>query len=211
LLPGAFKALWSVAETCNAAWIHGASRLLDKDGKLLTLHHVEACGNAFADVMAGEWIPLGASLIKSECFFAVGGFDYRLDVCEDKDLCRRVALHGELVGTSIPVVNMIRNRADTTTVYSRANDLSVFSRDNIFDEDGAFDRIWSSAKTSYWRGRLVRAYLTCVLWNLRRWKLARASARTSRAVLGVIYSFKDVASRDFWHALLRPHTRKNVY
>ncbi len=211
MLPGAFKELWSVAEASNAAWIYGASQLLDKDGKLLTQHYVEVGGNAFVQVMAGDWIPLQASLIKTECFFAVGGFDFRLTVCEDKDVCRRVALHGELAGTPVPVAGIVRNREDTTSAYNRATDYSVWSRDNILEEKGSFDRMWASAKTPYWRGRLVRAYLTCVHWNLRRWRILRALNRAGGAALSATLSIADVASQDFRHALIHPHTRKNVF
>jgi hypothetical protein len=42
-------------------------------------------------VMAGEWIPLQASLIEAKTFFTVGGFNPLITGPEDIDLLRRIA------------------------------------------------------------------------------------------------------------------------
>src|SRR3990170_3689793 len=40
MLPGALEELWAVAQAGSAAWIYGTARLVDRDGKLLTEHHI---------------------------------------------------------------------------------------------------------------------------------------------------------------------------
>ena len=184
--------------------------MVDKDEKLLTEHHIGVSGNAFVQVMAGEWLPLQASLIKTECFFEAGGFDPRLTVCQDKDICRRVALRGDLASTPAAVVCIVRNRQNSTTAYDRATSYSVWSRDNVLEEQGAFARMWASANTAYWRGRLIRAYLTCVAWNLRKRNIRKMLSRGGAVAAAFILSAADVFSPALWRALVRPHTRKNV-
>jgi glycosyltransferase involved in cell wall biosynthesis len=210
MLPDGLRELWSVFQTGNASWIYGTSLLVDKDEKLLTEHHIGVCGNGFVQVMAGEWLPLGASLINTEHFFKAGGFDPRLTVCQDKDICRRILLRGELASTRAPVVYIMRDRERSTTAYDRANAFSVWSRDNVLNERGSFARMWASAKGSYWRGRLIRAYLTCIYWNLFHGKILNAVGRAMGALAGLLLSCADIISVDFWRALIRSHTRINV-
>ncbi len=210
ILPGALSQLYRVACASNADWVYGTSRLVDKDGNLLTEHHIGVDGNAFTPVMAGEWLPIQASLIKSERFFEVGCFDPHLTVCQDKDICRKVALRGDLASTRNAVVCITRDRQNTTTPYDRATAYSIWSRDNILDEKGSFTRMRSSARTPFWRGRMVRAYLTCVIWNLRKGKILKASSRTLGAVAALAVSPRYVVSPEFWRALIINFSRKNV-
>jgi glycosyltransferase involved in cell wall biosynthesis len=208
MLPGALKELWAVARTSNASLIYGTSRMVDKDGKLLAEHHIGVDGNAFVQVMAGELIPIQSSLIESACFFEVGGFDPRLVGAEDWDICRRVALRIDVVSTRFPVACIVLDRKNSTTNYGYSTALSIWSRDNILDEKGSFTRMWASARTPYWRGRLVRTYLTCIAWNLSKRKILKALSRTSEAAAGFILSATNMTSLAFWHALFRYHHSK---
>ena len=210
MLPGAMQELSTVARATGAAWVYGTSRLVDKDDNLMTDHHIGVSGNAFVQVTAGEWLPLQASLIKATCFFDAGGFDPRLTVCQDKDICRRVALRGDLASTRAVVACIVRDRSQTTTAYALATAYSLWSRDNILDEKGAFARMWASANTPYWRGRLIRAYLTCVIWNVRKGTTFHALSRAGGAAAGFVRSTADLVFPAFWRALILPHTRKNV-
>ncbi len=211
MLPGAMEELWAVARRSNAAWIYGTARFVDKNETLLTEHHIGVDGNAFVQVVAGEWLPLQASLIRADRFFEAGGFDPRLTVCEDKDICRWVALRGDFANTSAPVACIVRDRERSTTVYDRAYGYSVWSRDNVLSERGAFARMWGAANTPYWHGRLVRAYLTCVAWNLRQRRFIRASTRGVGAAVAFVRSARDVVSPIYWRALIQSHGRKNVF
>lgn len=210
LLPGALKELQAVAFASNAAWIYGTSRLVDKDGNLLMDLHIEADGNAFVQVMNGQWLPLQSSLIRTECFFEAGGFDLRLTVCQGIDLSRRVALRGDLASTRVPVVCIMRDRQRSTTAPERITPFSVWSRDNILDEKGSFARMLGSAKTSFWRGRLVRGYLTCVVWNLSKGKILRATGRACGAGATFVLSAPYALSSEFWRALVRSYSITKV-
>src|SRR5258706_696371 len=97
LLPEALQALKELAQQAEEnAWLYGSTQLVDRQGNpLIELHH-GLNGNCFVQVLAGEWIPLQASLIPAEAFFEVGGFDLRLSGSEDIDLCRRIALTHDL-------------------------------------------------------------------------------------------------------------------
>jgi GT2 family glycosyltransferase len=211
MLPGALQKLSTVARSSDAAWVYGAARLVDGDEKLLAVHHIGASGNAFVRVTSGEWLPLQASIIKANYFRKVGGFDVRLNVCQDKDLCRRIALCGDLDYTHAPVTSIVRDRKHSTTDYSRANAYSIWSRNNVLGLQGAFARMRQSANDSYWRGRMVRAYLTCTIWCFHHKRLLLGLGRASQAAAGFVCSAANWHSPAFWKAFAFPHTRKNVY
>ena len=211
LLPGGLKALRAAAEENSAAWIYGGARLVKKDGEVLADHHIGVEGNILVQVMAGEWLPLQVSLIRTDVFFEVGGFDPLLHVSEDKDLCRKVARIGDFVQTPKTVAGILRGQMDSTTNYDLATKQSLQSRNNILGEPGAFRRMWLSADTSYWRGRMVRAYLTCVVWNLQRHCLLRALGLFVSSLMTALMSLKDVLRLTYWRALFRPHIKKNVF
>jgi glycosyltransferase involved in cell wall biosynthesis len=205
MLPGALQALWEVACASDASLIYGATRFVDKDGNILSEHHLGVDGNAFVQVMAGELIPIQTYLIKSECFFEAGGFEPRITVSEDRDIGRRLLFRYEAASTRLPVACIVLDRKNSTSDYSRSTTNSIWSRDNILDERGSFIRMWTSAKIPYWRGKLVRAYLTCVVWNLRRGDIMKALSRAFGGAAGFLLSFKSMTSLSFWHALCRFH------
>jgi len=68
--------------------------------------------------MAGEWIPLQASLIKTKAFFAVGGFNPHISGPEDIDLLRRIALEGDIAGVQALVAYIVRGEAGSTAAPS---------------------------------------------------------------------------------------------
>jgi hypothetical protein len=210
LLPGALGELHAVAMSHNAKWIYGTSSLVDGNGKLITEHHIDVDGNAFTKVVSGEWLPLQSSIVDTELFFEVGGFDWRLIAAEDKDLCRKVSLRADFMSTRAPIACITRDRATTTTPYHLATIRSLWSRDLRLDESGAFRRMRTSAQDAYWRGRLVRAYATCVAWNLQQRKFLRAISRAGGAVAGLLTSGLSVFAWDFWRALICSHSREGV-
>jgi len=210
LLPGALSELHTVAQSYNAKWIYGTSRLVDGNGKLITEHHIGVNGNVFAQVVAGEWLPLQSSIVDTELYFEVGGFDWRLIGAEDKDLCRKVSLRTDFMSTPAPIAFITRDLATTTTPYHLATIRSVWSRDLRLDESGAFRRMRTSAQDAYWRGRLVRAYATCIAWNLQQRCFMRAISRAGGAAAGLLTSGLSIFARDFWRALTCSHTREGV-
>jgi len=210
LLPGALSELHTVARSTDAKWIYGTSRLVDGHGKKITDHHIGIHGNIFAQVVAGEWLPLQSAVVDTELYFEVGGFDWRLIGAEDKDLCRKASLRTDFASTLALIACITRDRATTTTPYHHATTRSVWSRDLRLDESGAFNRMRTSAQDDYWRGRLVRAYSTCVFWNLQNRAFLRAIGRAGEASAGLLSSGLSVFTRNFWRALIHSHTRAGV-
>jgi glycosyltransferase involved in cell wall biosynthesis len=205
LLPGALEALACLAANDAAAWLYGGSQLVDRQGKpLIQLRHGLA-GNCFTQVMAGEWIPLQSSLVKAGAFFAAGGFTPQLAGPEDIDLCRRIALRGDMAGTDALVACIVRSEAGSTTDYRRHPEMSRWAREQILDTPGAFARMQASSPSSFWRGRVVRVYLTSVLWNLRRKRLFRGASRAAFGLAAMALAGPHLLSSRFWHAVARPY------
>ena len=117
-------------------------------------------------VMAGEWIPLQASLIYAKAFFDAGGFNPHIPGTEDIDLLRWITLHGDLAETEAVVAAIEMGTEGSSTNYERAAQLRRWAREAILNESTVFARMLASATSSVWHGRVVRAYLTSVQWNL---------------------------------------------
>lgn len=211
LLPGALAAFWAVARANSAAWIYGSSRYLGRHEHLLAEHHVGVSGNGFVQAVAGEWIPLQASVIRSDAFFAAGGFDPRFLASQDKDLCRKVAFQGELANTPAPVACLLRDRQNSTTNYALADRFNTWSRDDVLARSGAFARMRGSVTDAYWAGKLVRAYLTCTWWNLRQGKILNALGRGLLAAAGFAVAGFQIFHPAFWRAVLNHHRRENIF
>jgi glycosyltransferase involved in cell wall biosynthesis len=119
LAPGALSHLYQLAQERPSAWLYGSTQLVDRNGRsLIQLHH-RLNGNIFLPTLAGEWIPLQASLIDSRVFFNEGGFNPLLSGPEDIDLLRRIALRHDIAGTEAIVAYMEWGSAGSTTDYDR--------------------------------------------------------------------------------------------
>jgi glycosyltransferase involved in cell wall biosynthesis len=208
LLPGALQAFWKHSQVNQADWLYGCSQLVDRRGKnLIRLEH-GLHGNCLIQVMAGEWIPLQASVIQARSFFAIGGFNPLIPGAEDVDLSRRIALQGEFAGMEETVVCIGMGTERSTTNYDRSLRLARWAREAILNEPGVFSRMRDSASTSFFRGRVVRVYLTSVAWNLRRRRVLPAASRMVFALTGVLLSGMGAFSADFWRAVTRPYRSK---
>ncbi|MCX6049590.1 MAG: glycosyltransferase family A protein [Chloroflexi bacterium] len=202
MLPGALESLRMLASAHpQAAWLYGAAQVVDRADKLLIQLHYNLRGNCFVQTMAGEWIPLMASLIKVADFFAIGGFNPLVTNAEDIDLLRRIALRGDIMGTSTLVTCIGLGAENSTTEHGRHTEFSRWAREKILNEPGAFTRLYASADNSLWVGRLVRIYLTSVLWNLQHKNFATAVERTALGLAGILAANRHLGSPDFWRAL----------
>jgi glycosyltransferase involved in cell wall biosynthesis len=183
-----------------AAWLFGAWQTVDNQGGLVDEFHPHLEGNVFALFVAGESLPLQASLLKSEAFFAVGGFDASpwMTGVEDRDLGRRVALTGAL-GYADTVVARVRvGEAGSTTNWRTVAASDRRARESALRGDGAFPRIRASARTAYWRGRVGRAYVGSALLNLRRRDVLTA---TSRLLHAAMLTGWRVVAPEYWRGL----------
>ncbi|MCK4726134.1 MAG: glycosyltransferase [Anaerolineales bacterium] len=206
MLPGAFKHLWDLAQNAqDAVWLYGNTQVVNRQEKpVLQLHH-GMDGNIFIQVMSGEWIPFLSSLIQTEAFFDVGGFNPVLPTAEDIDLCRRIALIGDMASTSAVVachaigVEGSSQPRHLDAVYSR------WAREKILAEPYVFSRMRNSANSSYWYGRIVRVYATSMVWNL--WH-KRGFTAASRALFGLwafVEAGRHIFSPPFWQAIAREY------
>jgi glycosyltransferase involved in cell wall biosynthesis len=205
LLPGALESFWASAGGSDVAWLYGRTRLVDRAGTpLIELDHGLG-GNCFVQVMAGEWIPLQASLIQAQTFFALGGFNPLLAGPEDVDLVRRVALRGHMAAVEAVVACVGMGVEGSSTDYGRHAEYSRWAREQILNEPGVFARMRASATASSWFGRIVRIYLTSVLWNLVHKRGFTALSRTLYGLLAVALAGRHVLSKGFWRAVVKSY------
>jgi glycosyltransferase involved in cell wall biosynthesis len=201
LLPGALAAFWELDQSSDAAWLLGGSQLVDRqDQPLIQLHH-DLAGNCLAQVMAGEWIPLQASLIDAKTFFDVGGFHPLIPGTEDIDLARRIALRAEVVGTPAIVAAITMGTEGSATDYPRAAQFRRWAREAVLNEPTAFQRMYHSANSSYWQGRIIRTYLTSAAWNLAHRRVFTALSRTAYSLAGLALAGRHILSGNFWRDL----------
>jgi glycosyltransferase involved in cell wall biosynthesis len=205
IVPGALNALWKLSQKSDAVWLYGASQLVDRlDQPLIQLHH-NLSGNCLTQVMAGEWIPLQASLVDARTFFCVGGFNPLIPGTEDIQLVRQIALRGELAETQQMVAAIRMGTEGSSTNYVRTAQSRRWAREAVLDEPTVFARMHASANTSAWRGRLVRAYLTSVQWNLAHGRFFAALSRITFATAGFVLAGHHLLSGDFWRSLAQDY------
>ena len=208
LLPGALESFWNLAQTSDVAWLYGSSQLVNRaEQPLIQLHH-RMNGNCFIQVIAGEWIPLQASLIEAEAFFRVGGFNPLIIGPEDVDLCRRVALIGDMAETSATVACIGMGEENSSTPHALAPMYSRWARERILNEPGVFTRMRASATSSDWYGRIVRTYLTSMVWNLQQGHLFTAASRAIFGMVSLALAGHYIFSNSLWQAVVRRYESK---
>ena len=206
MFPNAFADFWQLAQLApQAAWLFGGCRLVDRQEMFLMDLHSITGRNGFIQVMAGEWIPLLASFIGQEAFFAVGGFHPNMVSSEDVDLSRRIALGGDFEKMRSVVACATMNTRDRSRGCKDDLNACRMGREGILQMPGAFKRMRDSADNSYWYGRIVRIYLTSALWNMQHRRLLIAG---SRLLSGAVYSASKsmhLFSPDFWRSILHAY------
>lgn len=212
LLPGAWNALWQLQRESEAAWLYGAYRTVDNNGRLVEEIRAETIGNAFAPLVAGEGIPLQASLLRAETFAAVGGFDADPSLLgvEDRDLGRRIALVAELAYTPALVACVRIGRQGSTTDWTNLARADRLGRERALAAPGSLSRLRDSiascrwhgqVRVAYWGGRVARAYVASAVWNLAHRRVLTAMRRllSALAVAG-----SQVPRTDFRRGLRGP-------
>jgi glycosyltransferase involved in cell wall biosynthesis len=209
LLPGALDAFWSLDQGGDAAWLHGSYQTVDNDGNLIEEIHPEIIGNGFALMVAGESIPLQASLLQANLFHEVGVFDPSpsLTGVEDRDLGRRMAMSGVIAHTPAIVARIRIGERGSTTDWTCLAEKDRLGREKILNTHNGFYLLNKSAnscswhgriKPAYWHGRVSRAYFASMVWNLQQRKLLTA---TSRGLACLAFAGKYTFAADFWLGL----------
>lgn len=197
LLPGAFDTFWELSRSTDAIWLYGGYQAVNDDGILTMEIHPSLSGNIFAHLVAGEGMPLGASIFQSDIFFKVGMFD-PFYVEEVLDLYRRIAMNGNVIGSPNLVATFRIGQQGSTTDWSKLPEYNRLGREKALRLPGAFSRLHASANTSYWSGRVSRAYLASMVWNLKRKDVITAM---SRAISGLSITNWHIISPDYWRGL----------
>ncbi len=184
LLPGALEAFWDVAQGTDAIWLHGDWQTEDNGGRLVAEFRPPLSGNISALLVAGEGLPLQASLVRAESFFELGGYDASPSITgvEDRDLGRRLALMGEVAHVPAIVARVRIGESGSTTQWSAIAERDRLGRERALGIPGSRATLRASARSSYWRGRVCRAYCASGAWNLRRRNIATAVSRWLAAV-----------------------------
>ena len=205
LASGALQHLWNLSQASQAAWLYGITQLVDREHKpSLRLQH-GLKGNCFVQVMAGEWIPLQASLIEAKTFFAVGGFNPLLSGPEDIDLLRRIALVGEVAETPNLVAYLVRGEEGSTTDYRRHPQARRWAREIILNSPGVFDRLRASAHTPAWQGRIARIFLTSLFWNIQHRRPLTALSRLLFGLVSIVSAAPACFTSEYWRAVSRAY------
>src|SRR5579859_3046589 len=206
LLPEALQALKELAQPAQEnAWLYGGTQLVDRQGNFIIELHHGLNGNCFVQVLAGEWIPLQASLIPAKAFFDVGGFDPRLSGPEDIDLCRRIALTHDLAATPRVVASIGMGSEGSTTDRDQSRVCSRWAREGVLDSRGVLARLRSSAMEDQWFGRIVRVYLTSVVWNLQHRRLFTACSRAAFGLASLALAGPHAVSGNFLRSVLNSY------
>ena len=152
MMPEALQDLHNVTIMTQAAWSYGAFRLVSNTGKLIAEIHPKEEGNCFLQMLFWEWLPLQASLISAEAFFAVGGFaplTSLLGGFEDIDISREISRYYGMAHTSKVVACIRFGEKGSTTDYTNMFQQNRHSREKAFEKPGAFSRMRASASARF--------------------------------------------------------------
>lgn len=200
LLPGALETFAELIAARRADWYYGGYDTIDDEGRIVAEYRPEPEGNVFPLLIAGEGIPLQASLLDADAFFAAGGFDPRFTTTEDRDLGRRMALRGDVARTPLLVARIRIGEVGSSTrgEWERKPIIDRLGREKALSEVGAFQRLTSANPAPFWRGRVARNYVGSAAWNLRR---NRFSLAVSRMLCGIAIGLPAALNTEFWRGL----------
>jgi glycosyltransferase involved in cell wall biosynthesis len=205
LFPGAYQHLWKLSRSSDAKWLYGMTQLVDRqDRPSIQLRH-GLHGNCLVQAMAGEWIPLQSSWIERKTFMRIGGFNPLLAGPEDIDLLRRILLEEDVAETSNLIAQVIMGGEGSTTDYAHHSEASRWAREHILHASGVHDRMLLSAISPLWKGRMLRVYLTSVIWNLRQRQFFIALSRIHSSLISLLQSGMSLFSKQFWSAVTKPY------
>lgn len=196
----------------DAVWLSGAIQVVEAGGRVLKETNAALSGNALAQVMGGAWVPIQSSIIRTDAFFAVGGYNPHILGTEDQDLCRRAAAYGDFATTPAAVGCLLRGDSwQTSTNYQRAAADTRRSRDDVLQEPGAFLRMVLSADSPYWFGRLFKVCLSTVNHNRGQRRPWRILSRLWMCARVLLYAGRDVLTSDFRAAVQAEHVPNTLH
>ncbi|MFO7664052.1 MAG: glycosyltransferase, partial [Chloroflexota bacterium] len=214
MLPGAFQRFKDLSEeNGKAGWLYGAIRFVNNTGQKIVDNHPDEVNNCFIQLIAWEWLPLQASIIKVEAFLSVGGFAPLESLgggFEDIDLSRQIALRYDFARINEVVACIRIGHEGSTTNYDDIVFQNRQSREKVLNDRATLARMIDSAhlnstRPGYWHGKIVYYYLASVKWNLRKRRVHPALSRGVSALIGCSVAGRHIISADFWQGVTRPH------
>jgi glycosyltransferase involved in cell wall biosynthesis len=182
LLPGALATnLQLLAAEPACAFAAGHHRRIDERGAALPGPPPRACaGDAYAQLLGGNFVHTAAVLYRRAPLEAAGGFDPRLDVCEDWDLYLRLA-RAHAVRVHERVVSEYRRHGAQTTARAPerllAAGLALLRAQRPRLRGDAEHAAWR-AGLRQWRDHYVDELVLAACADLRARHWRRAAART---------------------------------
>jgi len=205
LVSDAYRHLRELSQASNAKWLYGMTQLLDRqDRPLIQLRH-NLHGNCFVQAMAGEWIPLQSSWIERKTFMRVGGFNPLLAGPEDIDILRRLLLKEEIAETPNLIARVVMAGEGSTTNYVQHPQASRWARESILDDTDSRARMDMSAASPFWKGRMLRIYLTSAVWNVQHRRYLTVVSRLFFSMVSFLFAGRSIFSKDFWMAARKPY------
>ncbi|MHB9036647.1 MAG: glycosyltransferase family 2 protein [Armatimonadota bacterium] len=202
MLPGAYAALLDAAERTGAAFTFGSFEALFDEGAITSIVRPDAVGHAYAVLVAGMGITLGAGLVRKDTFLAAGGFDLSFTVMEDMELLQRISVLGEFAGVQNVVA---RWRAGghmlSTTALHTGSDACRRQREKAFNHPDCLTNLATSLRehcAPELRGFLVRFYFGSACRMAKRGMLL---ASVSRIGAGIALLGPGMAYSRFWKAV----------
>jgi glycosyltransferase involved in cell wall biosynthesis len=213
ILPGALDAFWKLAnQKPEAAWLYGGIRVVDEHHRVLAEINSGLSGNCFAQIVGGAWAPIQASCIRAQAFFEIGGYSPFICGTEDEDLCRRTAYYGDFANTPQVVACLFRGlNWSTSTNYSRAPEDTKYSRNLVLSKRNAFQRLIASTDSSYWRGRVLRVYLSTVAWNWAKKNYSTMVSRFLHSIALLALSVKHLFVHEYWEGVRAHHVPESLH
>jgi hypothetical protein len=187
--------------------------MVDNFGATVTEIHPDETGNCCIQMMAWEWLPLQASFIASDAFFAVDGFASLPSLgggFEDVHLSRQISLNHDMAYTEKIVATIRIGEVSSTTNYVTMFDQNRHSREKTIGAPQAFQRLIDSAKSSpshsdYWFGKVIYYYMASMKWQLQSRHFFTAASRATHMLAGFVLAGTRLPSSDFWRGVIRPH------
>jgi glycosyltransferase involved in cell wall biosynthesis len=189
---------------CTAGCLFGSFELVDDNGSVLAHRCLQTSGNVSIQLLSGYWMQVAAVMVRSDVYFAAGGFSPLFRISEEIDLFNRIAMCEDFAGQDRVVAHIHRGQSWTTSVdYSEMFEYNRLARDRSLSISHSFARLRQSAgKSSYWHGRIVRLYFVSMLWNWRRKRrLYIGTSRGLFALRGLATAWVHLLSKDFWRAV----------
>ena len=202
LLPTALATFWGLDQEQgeDVVWLYGGYRTIDNDDNLVAEFLPGIQGNIFALYVSGESIPFQASLLNTQQFHTFGAFDPDPLIIgvEDRDVGRRMALSGLVAYTPNIVAKIRIGEQGSTTNWSAIAEGDRWGREKALSAPNAYARMRASTNSSYWHGRVSRAYFASMVWNLKHKRLFIAG---SRAAAGLACVSWHNLTPEFWRGM----------